>query len=75
MNYDNITSFVWCVVGVFAAVIVLVFLFNIFESVIAAKIEEIKQRKMRVEAMDKIVDVITGQIKESMESHDDKDEK
>jgi len=72
MDYDKITSFAWCVVGVFFAVLVLIFLINIFESVVAAKIEEIKQRKARLEAMDKIVDTIADQIKESMNSKDEK---
>lgn len=72
MDYDKITSFIWCVVGVFAAVIVLIFLINVFESIIAAKIEEIKQRKARIAAMDKIVDTIADQIKESMNSKDEK---
>ena len=71
MNYGDITSFVWCVVGVFAAIVVLVFLFNVFESVIAAKIEEKEERKRRQEAMDKIVDAVTEQIKESWNSNNE----
>ena len=71
MSYGDVTSFVWCVVGVFAAVVVLVFLINVFESVIAAKIEEKQDRKRRHEAMDKIVDAVTNQIKESMNSNNE----
>jgi len=71
MNYGDIVSFAWCVVGVFTAILVLVFLFNVFESIIAAKIEEKEDRKRRQEAMDKIVDAVTNQIKESMSSNNE----
>lgn len=65
MSYGSIISFIWCVVAVFFAVIVLIFLCNVLESVVSAKIDDIKSRKQKRKILDTYVKTVEEQIKNS----------